>query len=58
MINLNFVYPEIFLSISLMAMLLIGVFKKESSSIVYILSIFSLIILLVLNFNLFNQPEI
>ena len=58
MINLNFVYPEIFLSISLMAMLLIGVFKKESSSIVYILSIFSLIILLVLNFNLFDKREI
>ncbi len=58
MINLNFVYPEIFLSISLMVMLLIGVFKKESSNIVYILSIFSLIILLVLNFNLFDKREI
>ena len=32
MININYVYSEIFLAISIMALLIIGVFKKNSSS--------------------------
>ena len=27
--NLNFIYPEIFISLSIMFLLLLGVFKKE-----------------------------
>ena len=57
MINLNLVFSEIFLSTSIMIFLIIGVYKKNSSTIVYNLSILSLIIILVLNFNLFNFKE-
>ena len=57
MINLNLVFSEIFLSLSIMIFLIIGVYKKNSSTIVYNLSILSLIIILVLNFNLFNFKE-
>ena len=57
MININLVFSEIFLSISIMIFLIIGVYKKNSSTIVYNLSILSLIIILVLNFNLFNFKE-
>ena len=57
MINLNLVFSEIFLSISIMIFLIIGVYKKNSSTIVYNLSILSLIIILVLNFNLFNFKD-
>ena len=58
MINLNFVYSEIFLSLAIMSMLLIGVFRNKSSNIVYNLSILSLAILFVINFNLFNQNDV
>jgi len=51
MINLNFIYPEIFLSISIMALLIIGVFKKNSSNLVFNLSIISLLVSLALIFN-------
>ena len=57
MINLNLVFSEIFLSLSIMIFLIIGVYKKNSSTIVYNLSILSLIIILVLNFNLFNFKD-
>ena len=30
--NLNFIYPEIFISLSIMFLLLLGVFKKNSTS--------------------------
>ena len=43
--NLQLVLPEIFLSLSIMFLLILGVFKKNSSSMVYNLSIFILIIL-------------
>ena len=58
MINLNFVYSEIFLSLAIMSMLLVGVFRNKSSNIVYNLSILSLAILFVINFNLFNQNDV
>ena len=50
--NINFVIPEIFISISLMFLLILGVFKKKSSSTVYNLSIVTLFILLTLIFTL------
>ena len=51
MINLNFIYSEMFLSISIMFLLLIGVFKKDSSNFIYNLSIITLFICLILIFN-------
>jgi len=51
MVNLNFIYPEIFLSISIMALLIIGVFKKNSSNLIFNLSIISLLGSLALIFN-------
>ena len=51
MINLNLILPEIFISIAIMFLLIAGVFKKNSSIIVYNLSIFSLVICLTLILN-------
>ena len=61
--NLNFILPEIFISLSLMFVLMFGVFKKNSTSIVYNLSIISLLIVLFLimsnpinsNISIFNN---
>ena len=52
--NLNFIYPEIFISLSIMFLLLLGVFKKNSTSLVYNLSIIFLIFTLAL---IFNYPQ-
>ena len=60
--NLNFIYPEIFISLSILFLLVLGVFKKKSSNLIYNLSIVSLITTLALifsyplesNVNLFN----
>ena len=51
MINLNFIYSEIFLCLSIMILLIIGVFKKNSSNLIYNLSIISLLGCLALIFN-------
>ncbi len=51
MINLNFIYSELFLAISIMSLLIIGVFKKNSSILIYNLSIISLLVCLALIFN-------
>ena len=51
MTNLNFILPEIFISLSIMFLLLLGVFKKNSSDIVHNLSVVSLIITGVLIYN-------
>ena len=51
MTNLNFILPEIFISLSVMFLLLLGVFKKNSSDIVHNLSVVSLIITGVLIYN-------
>tara|TARA_B100002052_G_scaffold117853_1_gene108430 strand:- start:1649 stop:3064 length:1416 start_codon:yes stop_codon:yes gene_type:complete len=51
MTNLNFIYSELFLSISIMSLLLIGVFKKNSSNLIYNLSIISLFCCLALIFS-------
>jgi len=66
MINLNLVSPEIFLSLSILFLLLVGVFKKNSPNVVYFFSICLLIITTVIIFNdpfdkkiyLFNQSYI
>ena len=43
MMNLDLIFPEIFLSISIMTLLMIGVFKKNSEKIVYNLSVITLL---------------
>ncbi len=44
--NLNFIYPEIFISLGVMFLLILGVFKNNSSKLVFSLSIFILFIIL------------
>ena len=56
--NLNFVFPEIFISLGFMFLLILGVYKKNSTNLVYNLSIVFLIILFVLVLNLFSLAEI
>ena len=51
MINLNFIYSEIFLCLVIMTLLLFGVFKKNSSYLIYNLSILSLFGCLALIFS-------
>ena len=51
MTNLNFIYSELFLAISIMSLLIIGVFKKNSSNLIYNLSIISLLGCLALIFS-------
>jgi NADH:ubiquinone oxidoreductase subunit 2 (chain N) len=55
--NLNLIFPEIYLSLSIMFLLMIGVFKKDSDNLVYNLSIITLIVLLALVINLFSINE-
>ncbi len=57
MMNLDLIFPEIFLSLSIMFLLMIGVFKKNSEKLVYNLSIITLIIMLALVVNLFSHNE-
>ena len=51
MTDLNFIYSELFLAISIMSLLIIGVFKKNSSNLIYNLSIISLLGCLALIFS-------
>ena len=51
MANIIFILPEIFISLSAMFLLIFGVFKKNSSATVYILTIITLIISLSLIIN-------
>ena len=53
MMNLDLIFPEIFLSLSIMTLLMIGVFKKKSEKLVYNLSIITLAILFTMVVNLF-----
>ena len=57
MINLDLIFPEIYLSLSIMFLLMVGVFKKNSENLVYNLSVITLIILLALIVNLFSIDE-
>ncbi len=49
--SLHLVFPEIFLSLSLMFLLLLGVFKKNSSKIIHNISLVVLLITAVITFN-------
>jgi NADH-quinone oxidoreductase subunit N len=51
MTNLEIVFPEIFLSLSIMFLLILGVFKKDSSKLVYNFSLIILLITAVITFN-------
>ena len=55
--NLNFISPEIFISLSIMFLLILGVFRKNASSLIHNLSIGFLLItvILILN-NPFDTP--
>ena len=56
--NFQYILPEIFISISIMLLLLVGVFKKNSASLIYNLSNISLAILLALIINLSSLDTI
>ena len=49
--NLELVLPEIFLSISIMFLLILGVFKKDSSKLIQNISLVILLITAVITFN-------
>ena len=51
MVNLHYILPEIFISLSIMFLLIFGVFKKNNSRIIHNLSIFCLIITAILIFD-------
>jgi len=51
MMNLELVFPEIFLSLSIMFLLILGVFKKDSSKLILNTSLIILIIAAVITFN-------
>ena len=55
--NLDLILPEIFISIAIMLFLLIGVFKKNSFSLIYNLTTVSLFILLAIIYNLNSISE-
>ena len=49
--NLNYILPEIFISLSIMFLLILGVFKNKSSNLVHYFSIGFLLITGILIFN-------
>ena len=51
MSNLELVFPEIFLSLSIMFLLILGVFKKNSSKLIQNISLIILLITAVITFN-------
>ena len=51
MTNLELVFPEIFLSLSIMFLLILGVFKKNSSKLILNISVIILLISAVITFN-------
>tara|TARA_Y200000002_G_scaffold20437_1_gene15731 strand:+ start:158 stop:1576 length:1419 start_codon:yes stop_codon:yes gene_type:complete len=62
--NLNLILPEIFISLSIMFLLILGVFKKDSSKLTFNLSLFIILIVATITINetfsvsrvtLFNQ---
>ena len=58
MTNLNLIIPEIFISLAIMFLLIVGVFKKNSSNLIYNLTIISLLIALALIFNYPIETEL
>ena len=51
MANLELVFPEIFLSLSIMFLLILGVFKRDSSKLIQNISLIVLLITAVITFN-------
>ena len=51
MLNLELILPEIFLSLSIMFLLILGVFKKNSSSLIQNISLIVLLVAAVITFN-------
>jgi NADH-quinone oxidoreductase subunit N len=49
--NLNLILPEIFISLSIMFLLLLGVFKKESSKLTFNLALFVLLVATIITIN-------
>ena len=49
--NLNFVLPEIFISLSIMFLLVLGVFKKNSSKLIFNISLLILLITAIITLN-------
>ena len=49
--NLNLILPEIFISLSIMFLLILGVFKNDSSKITFNLSLFAILITTIITFN-------
>ena len=58
MTNLNLIFPEIFISLAIMFLLIVGVFKKNSSNLIYNLTLLSLLIALALIFNYPIETEL
>ena len=55
--NLNLVLPEIFLSLSIMFLLILGVFKKNSSVLIHNFSLIILFVTAVITFNEISHIE-
>ena len=51
MTNLELVFPEIFLSLSIMFLLVLGVFKKNSSKLIQNISLIILLVTAMITFN-------
>ena len=49
--NLNLILPEIFISLSVMFLLILGVFKKDSSKLTFNLSLFTILITAIITIN-------
>ena len=49
--NLNLILPEIFISLSVMFLLILGVFKKDSSQLTFNLSLFTILITAIITIN-------
>ena len=58
--NLNFIYPEIFICLSIIFLLLLGVFKKESTNLVYNLSTVTLLgtLALIVNYPINSESSL
>ena len=55
--NLNILYPEIFLSLSIFTILMLGVFIKRSFNLIFNLSLLILIIAIVIIFTNGSSTE-
>ncbi len=49
--NIELIFPEIFISLSIMFLLILGVFKKDSSKIIHNISLLVLLVTAVITFN-------